>query len=156
MSDAAFDEPTIFLAEALLQPFAEAVAAASLPAPPPGAATRCPACAGLPVVGALREKGHGAERSLVCGLCFTEWPALRLVCLSCGEERFDRLPVFRDEAGGVERVDACESCRVYVKTIDLTRDGGAVAVVDDLASLALDLWARGEGYARLRPNLLRL
>jgi formate dehydrogenase maturation protein FdhE len=28
--------------------------------------------------------------------------------------------------------------------------------VDDLASLSLDLWARSQGYERLRPNLLRV
>ena len=44
----------------------------------------------------------------------------------------------------------------YVKTIDLTRDGLAVPVVDDLASVTLDLWARERGYQRLYPNLLRL
>jgi formate dehydrogenase maturation protein FdhE len=45
---------------------------------------------------------------------------------------------------------------VYVKTIDLTLDGQAVPVVDDVASVPLDLWARDAGYVRLRPNLLRL
>jgi formate dehydrogenase maturation protein FdhE len=43
-----------------------------------------------------------------------------------------------------------------VKTIDLTVSGAAVHVVDDLASLALDLWAAGRGYRKIRPNLLRL
>jgi FdhE protein len=152
------EQPTIFLVEALLQPFAEAVATSGewAPVAPSGGAIRCPACTGLPVVGVLREKGHGAQRSFVCGLCFTEWPTLRLMCPACGEERFDRLPVFRAGGVGAARVDACDACRAYVKTIDLTEDGEAVPLVDDLASVPLDLWARGEGYARIRPNLLRL
>ena len=54
------------------------------------------------------------------------------------------------------RVEACRRCESYVKTIDLTQDKDAVAVVDDLASLAMDLWAAGRGYRKLRPNLLRL
>ena len=33
------------------------------------------------------------------------------------------------------RVEACESCRCYLKTIDLTRNGLAVPEVDDLASI---------------------
>jgi FdhE protein len=78
------------------------------------------------------------------------------MCPACGEERFDRLPVFRAGGVGAARVDACDACRAYVKTIDLTEDGEAVPLVDDLASVPLDLWARGEGYARIRPNLLRL
>jgi formate dehydrogenase maturation protein FdhE len=38
----------------------------------------------------------------------------------------------------------------------MTRDGKAVSVVDDIATLTLDVWAREKGYQRLRPNLLRL
>ncbi len=152
------DESRLFMVEALLQPFAEAVALAAGAEGQTSAAgaSRCPTCSGLAVVGILREQGHGRRRSLVCGLCSTEWPSLRLVCPSCGEERFDQLPVFRAEEGGAAQVDACETCRVYVKTIDLARDGNAVPVVDDLASLPLDLWAAGQGYEKLRPNLLRL
>lgn len=150
-----------FVADALLQPFAEAVArsrddhdAADTRGSPDPAA--CPVCGGLPVVGALREEGHGARRSVVCGFCLTEWPAMRVLCLACGETRFDALPVYRAGELNVARVDACDTCRRYVKTIDLTRDGTAVPIVDDIATLTLDLWARAQGYERLRPNLLRL
>jgi FdhE protein len=156
--DVDLDEPRLFIVEALLQPFAEAVAVSAGADGPvqPTVASRCPSCQGLPVVGVLREQGHGRRRSLVCGLCATEWPSLRLFCPSCGEERSDQLPVFQAQNGGVARVDACDTCRVYVKSIDLARDGDAVPVVDDLATLPLDLWAAGEGYEKLRPNLLRL
>jgi len=51
-------------------------------------------------------------------------------------------------------VEACETCKVYVRTIDLTRDGNAVPVVDDLAAIPLSLWAHERGYTRLQPNLL--
>jgi FdhE protein len=54
------------------------------------------------------------------------------------------------------RIEACDTCRTYLKTVDLSKDGLAVPLVDDLASLPLDLWARAEGYARLKANLLRL
>jgi formate dehydrogenase maturation protein FdhE len=43
-----------------------------------------------------------------------------------------------------------------VKTIDLTVNGAAIPIVDDLASLAMDLWAAGRGYRKVRANLLRL
>ena len=42
------------------------------------------------------------------------------------------------------------------ETIDLTKDGLAVPIVDDIATVSLDLWAHERGYERLRPNLLRL
>lgn len=152
--------PQVFVVEALLQPFAERLASERIhprdrPAPPAATGTdRCPFCDDSPVVGALREEGEGAKRSLVCGLCLTEWTYLRLVCPACGERRFDVLPVFTSDQVPGARIEACDTCRRYLKTIDLTRDGHAVPCVDDLATVSLDLWARDRGYARLRANLL--
>ena len=134
-------EAAAFIVEGLLQAF---------PIDP------CPYCSGSPVVSVLREAGHGSRRSYVCGVCFTESAAPRLGCLHCGEADVDKLPVFRTESTDPARIDACDSCHGYVKTIDLTRDALACLVADDLASVSLDLWAREHGYRRIRPNLLRL
>ena len=163
-ADSQGDDPESFLLDALLQPFAEAIAAR---AEEQGRASRrqgdqrspggrCPVCGRQPVVALLREAGHGAKRSLVCGFCLTEWRTGRIECPSCAETRFEALPVFRADALSAVRIDICDSCRTYMKTIDLTEDATAIGVVDDIATLALDLWARGQGYRRLRPNLLRL
>ena len=150
-----FSEAALFTLEATLQPIAERLAVARM-SMASGANPRCPACGGLAVVGVLREAGHGARRRLVCGLCFTEWDYLRLVCVKCGEQRFDALPVFSAEQFPHARIEACDTCRSYLKTVDATRDGRAIPVVDDLASVALDLWAREQGYARVRANLVRI
>ena len=150
------DGPTAFIVEALLQPFVErAVQAVRLQADTTYS-RRCPICASAPVVAALREEGQGARRTLVCALCLNEWNYLRVQCPSCEENRFDALPVYTADAPANVRIDACDSCRTYIKTVDLTRDGLAVPMVDDLANLALDLWARERGYRRLYPNLLRI
>lgn len=152
--------PRVFVVEALLQPLAERLAAGHGPSTERLAPSQarspalCPFCGDQPSVGALREEAEGAKRSLVCGLCLTEWPYLRLLCPACGEQRFDALPVFTSETVPGARIDACDTCRAYVKTIDLTKDGHAVPCVDDLATVSLDLWAREQGYARLRSNLL--
>jgi FdhE protein len=135
------DAARAFIVEGLLQAF---------PADP------CPYCSGAPVVSVLREAAHGSRRSSVCAVCLTESPAPRLGCLNCGETDVDKLPVFRTENTDPARIDACDSCRGYVKTIDLTRDALACLIADDLASVSLDLWAREQGYRRVRPNLLRL
>jgi hypothetical protein len=116
----------------------------------------CPCCSGRPLLATLRERGHGAHRSLICGFCLTEWPMARLVCCSCGEREFDSLAVYRAEQFPAARIDACGRCHTYIKTIDLTVDGAANPIVDDLASLPLDLWAAEQGYRRLRGNLLRV
>jgi formate dehydrogenase accessory protein FdhE len=151
-----------FVVEAVLQPLAERAALPLRSRVPQVASTaepfpaRCPVCSGLPVVGTLRPEGQGARRALVCGRCLTEWPFRRVLCAWCAEQRFDQLPVYGTETLPHVRVEACNNCRHYIKTVDLTRNGLAVPIVDDLASVPLDLWARGQGYRRVRHNLLRL
>ena len=107
---------------------------------------RCPFCQQRPATGVLRDAGQGTRRALVCGLCFTEWTFERIVCPSCGERRFDALPVYTAEQVAGVRIDGCDSCGVYLKTIDASKDGTSVPEVDDLATLTLDLWAREHGY----------
>ena len=113
----------------------------------------CPFCASEPLLGVLRPENLGAKRSLVCSLCATEWPFLRARCPVCGEDRNDRLSIFTSENSKHVRIDACETCRAYVKTIDLSQLGTAVPLVDDIASLSLSLWAAEHGYTRPALNL---
>ena len=147
-----------FVAEALLQPFAEQWTRHETTQPAERSVTpaRCPACASLPVLAVLREEGHGAKRTLLCSLCFTEWDYRRILCPHCGEQQFDALPVYTAEQFEYVRIEACTSCQRYIKTIDLTKNGLAVPPVDDIASVSLDLWAREQGYVRIRENLLAL
>jgi FdhE protein len=172
--DGADADPAVaFVVEVLMQPFMEAFACATeapgrwatagdvLPGqdarmPGPVRRARCPCCSGEPVVGVLREEGQSARRSLVCGSCLHEWSWPRIVCPACGEDQFESLPVYQSETLPAARVDACDTCKTYLKTIDLSKDGLAIPVVDDLASIALDLWAREQGYTKLRANLLRM
>jgi formate dehydrogenase maturation protein FdhE len=53
-------------------------------------------------------------------------------------------------------VETCDTCHCYIKTIDLTKDGRAVPVVDELAAIPLSLWAAENGYSKVRANLLGL
>jgi FdhE protein len=149
----AVDVPRAFVLETLLQPLAErartlgANASSGHQREP---TNRCPFCQQRPGTGVLRDAGHGTRRALVCGLCFTEWAFERIVCPSCGERRFEALPVYTAEQVSGARIDGCDSCGVYLKTIDASKDGTAIPEVDDLATLTLDLWARKHGYRRLR------
>jgi FdhE protein len=113
----------------------------------------CPFCGEPPLLAILRPEGDGGKRSLLCGRCFTEWDFRRLLCPGCGEEDQDKLAVYVAEEFPHIRVEACDTCHHYLKAIDLTRNGLAVPEVDELASVALDLWATAKGYAKLRPNL---
>ncbi len=131
--------------------------------PPPNSGTGyeipkffCPRCGSPPVLAILRPEGDGGKRFLLCSRCDTEWEFRRLVCPACGEEDGGKLPVYIAEEFPHVRVEACDSCRRYVKCIDLTRNGLAVPVADEIASVALDLWARENGYTKLQLNLLGL
>jgi FdhE protein len=113
----------------------------------------CPACGGLPQVSVIApESGEfmgGSPRSLVCGRCAGWWTFPRAVCAWCGEEDPQKVAPFVPDAGAA-RIDACETCSVYMKTFDLRQPGGSVVVplVDDVATLTLDLWAREQGLHR--------
>jgi formate dehydrogenase accessory protein FdhE len=154
------DPVVAFVREAVVQPFAEVALQQRVTAPGDGEAvatdTRtCPSCGDRPVVGVLRERGHGASRAFVCGRCAGEWVAPRIVCPACGGMDVERLPVFRADAWPAARLDACEACRTYVKSFDLSVDGNAIAMVDDVATVALDLWAAEQGFTRVRRHLLQ-
>lgn len=145
------------LAWTFLQPYAEHLADHT--EPPQTQETTpalCPLCSGRPHVGVLRPLGDGGKRSLICSLCATEWDYRRIVCPACGEENVDKLPVYTAEELPHVRVEACDSCHCYIKTIDLTKDGRAVPVVDELAAIPLSLWAAENGYTKVRANLLGL
>jgi len=113
----------------------------------------CPFCRNKPVVGALRPEGDGGKRSLICSLCFTEWACGRIRCAACGEETVEKLAVYTADQFPDVRVEACDTCGRYIKTVDLAKNGLAVPVVDELATLPLNLWAREHNYQKFQPNL---
>src|SRR5260370_708148 len=117
---------------------------------------RCPFCKRKPGVGVLRPLGDGGQRSLVCSFCLAEWEFRRIVCPGCGEENPAKLPVYTAEELKHVRVEGCDSCRSYIKTVDLTKSGLAEPIVDEMAPIPLDLWPQKQGYTKLQCNLLQL
>ena len=142
------------LAWIFLQPYAEYLADQREPAHLDGTPSTCPLCGGKPIVGVLRPEGDGAKKSLVCMLCAHEWTFRRIYCPACGEEREPQMAFYSAPEIAHVRVDVCDTCHTYLKSIDLTKMGLAVPVVDELATIPLDLWAREHGYEKLQINLL--
>jgi formate dehydrogenase accessory protein FdhE len=145
---------TQFAARAFLQPYAEFRVAALLPPGLSMTVCRCPRCNSLPLLGVLRPEGDGGKRFLQCSFCSQEWEFRRILCAHCGEEQEQKLPVYVAEQFPQVRVECCETCKHFLRTIDLTKDGNAVPIVDDLAAIALSLWAQENGYTRIQSNLL--
>jgi formate dehydrogenase maturation protein FdhE len=142
-----------FAALAFLQPYAEYLA--YLVDLPELAARRpvCPFCGSRPLAGILRPEGEGAKRSLVCSFCYTEWDYLRIACPACEESRDDKMCVYAAAKFELVRVEACETCKTYIKTVDLTKNGLAIPEVDELAAIPLTLWADGQGYTKISRNI---
>ena len=114
----------------------------------------CPLCGGPAQVSVIAEETGeflgGSPRSLVCGRCAAWWSFPRAVCAVCGEEDPRNLGTYFVEDQRWARVDACETCHGYVKTFDLREAGGrdVVPLVDDVATVTLDLWAGEQGLVR--------
>jgi formate dehydrogenase maturation protein FdhE len=142
------------LAWIFLQPYAEYLADHREIEILDGTPSTCPLCGGKPAVGVLRSEGDGAKKSLICMLCAHEWLFRRIYCPACGEEREPQMAYYSAPEIAHVRVDVCDTCHTYLKSIDLTKTGLAVAVVDELATIPLDLWAREHGYQKLQINLL--
>jgi formate dehydrogenase formation protein len=135
----------------LLEPAAAAVAS---PSREVWTGRVCPVCGGRPQVSVIApETGEfmaGSPRSLVCGRCASWWVFARATCPWCEEDDPRRLIPYVPDGRRFVRIDACETCRSYIKTFDLREQGAAdiVPLVDDVATLALDVWAHQQGLHR--------
>ena len=150
-----------FFGKAALQPYASWLAESGvdpLDRAMTRADNRCPFCSGRPQLSILvaASESDGGGRQLLCATCLTVWPFRRVVCVYCGEEDERKTGYFHTPAFDHLRLDACESCKHYLKTVDLTKLGLAVPLVDEVAGAPLDLWARERGYEKIELNLLGL
>jgi FdhE protein len=145
-----------YLSRAILRPYAEVLRSRGATLDRLHSPGHCPFCGGAPMISTRREIPDAAEaamRMLHCGLCGLEWKFNRACCPACSEEKPDKLPVYKSDAHPAVRIEACETCGRYLKSIDLTLDARPIAEVDDVVSLSMDLWAIDEGLTRIEPGL---
>jgi FdhE protein len=172
-----------FLARASLGPVLEAVDAATRAAcAGPRDARHCPDCGGLPQLSyfaAGPEDLATGPRYLLCARCGATWGYPRMTCAGCGEESSAKLTIFSEhgttsgERGSVVRglphnatpvqhpavfphmrIEACDTCRRYLLSVDLAADPKAVPIVDEVAAIPLDLYARDRGFTKITTNLM--
>jgi FdhE protein len=105
----------------------------------------CPVCSREPKIGELKDEE--GRRYLFCSQCGLEWPYKRIKCPFCGNEDQQALAYFTIEDEEKYRVDVCNECKRYIKTVDLRDTKGEVNLdVEDIATLHLDILANDEGY----------
>ncbi len=109
------------LAQIYLQPYAELLRSRALLRRVSTAYALCPFCNRKPGLGVMRQVGDGGARSMVCSFCLAEWEFRRIVCPGCGEENEKALPVFTASEFDFIRVESCDTCKTYIKTVDLTK-----------------------------------
>jgi formate dehydrogenase maturation protein FdhE len=151
------DRPSLedYLSRAILRPYVEFLRSVNLAPDRVHRRGQCPFCGGGAWISARREGSlmEGARRMLGCALCGGEWLFGRILCPSCFEGDPHRLPSFQNDRHPALRIEACETCHRYVKSLDLSEDARPIPEVDDLASIAMDLWAVEQGYSRIESGL---
>jgi FdhE protein len=148
------EAPAEFLARAFLQPYAELLRLRVEITFDGYNDPLCPFCSRKAALGVLRQQGDGGRRSLLCSFCLAEWEFRRILCPGCGEENNAKLPVFTASDFDYVRVECCDTCKTYIKSVDLTKNGLAEPMVDEMAAAPLDLWAQERGYSKLQLNLM--
>ena len=107
----------------------------------------CPLCGAWPAYAEVR--GIERTRYLRCGRCGSDWQASQLRCVYCRTTDHQRLRSLVPENGGAQTIEVCKDCNGYVKTFTTLQGSAPAAVMlEDLASVDLDLAAVEQGYHR--------
>jgi FdhE protein len=107
----------------------------------------CPVCGNLPYILELKEKE--GFRFAVCSLCRHEYRIRRLACPVCDNTDPETLKFFTVPEEPGFRVETCDQCKTYTKTIDFRNlDRKPFPSLNDLESLTLDFLATEQGYSR--------
>lgn len=131
---------------------AGAAAVASIPELAAWNRPACPACGAPPTIGVVFGKER--ERRLCCGRCGTSWAYQRVRCTVCGERDHRRLGALHGAGEGeYRRVETCESCAGYLKTVAVLNLPNVDRVLElDLETAGLDFVALERGYRRVTPG----
>ena len=106
----------------------------------------CPICGKEPKIGEIRDEEEG-KRYLFCHQCGFKWYFHRIKCPFCGNEEQHSLAYFEVEGEERYRVDVCNKCRRYIKTVEFSKSSEEPNLdVEDIATLHLDMIAYDEGY----------
>jgi len=111
----------------------------------------CPVCGSLPKMSEL--KGEGGKRHFMCSFCGFIWPSQRLKCPFCDNQDHEKLHFFYAEGQRAYRVELCEQCKQYIKTVDKRNlDYEPDLDLEDVATIHLDILASQKGFKRPIPS----
>lgn len=112
----------------------------------------CGLCGSSPGLATLEQEE--GQRFLFCSLCGNRYGFRRLACPHCGERELEALTYVHLDDSDPRWIETCNTCNRYIKTIDtrkLPAGRPLILVVEEAATLHLDLLAEREGCARGLP-----
>ncbi|GAB4388681.1 MAG: formate dehydrogenase accessory protein FdhE [Thermodesulfovibrionales bacterium] len=110
---------------------------------------RCPVCNSRPALSILDKND---ARRYFCSFCGTVGPYKRIGCPLCGNEKAEKIDIIYSEDDRAARIDACQACMGYVKTVEAAQLSENTMEELDLISLPFDIIAQGRGFSRKAPN----
>ncbi len=110
---------------------------------------KCPACNAQPAVSWIGDEG---QRRLFCSFCGTVGNIVSPGCAICGNNDGPQQNVISFEGEEGFRINTCDACRSYVKTIETNILFRMDPEVADLMSLPLDIVVQEKGFQRRSPN----
>lgn len=104
----------------------------------------CPVCGRQPAMAMLNREG---ARILECRFCYTRWQFPRMECPFCRNRDPQRLRYFYTDDYPGRRVQLCERCKSYLKTVVVKEIGREVILeLENIFTSELDHLALREGY----------
>lgn len=106
----------------------------------------CPICGSPPSMSQFKAEG---QRSYLCSFCGFEWPGERLKCPFCENSDHTKLHYFYAEGEEAYRVDLCDNCNHYIKTVDSRKlDYEPDLALEDIITMHLDILASEKRFKR--------
>jgi FdhE protein len=103
----------------------------------------CPICGSQAGMALL---GTDGERWLCCGFCWHKWTTNRIFCPFCENTDSRTLHYFFSDAEQGYRVDVCDKCHKYIKTVDTrVTEYPIYPPLEQVSTLHLDMLARDKG-----------
>jgi FdhE protein len=104
----------------------------------------CPICGNLPCLSLLEDEG---KRSLFCSFCWHQWTADRIYCPFCNTKKKEMLSYFYSDEEPEYRVDLCDHCQKYIKTVDARKTERIIyPPLEQISTLHLDMQAQEKGF----------
>jgi FdhE protein len=111
----------------------------------------CPICGSFPKMSELKGEG---QRYFLCSFCDFNWSTERLKCPFCENRDHEKLHYFYAEGDESYRVDLCDNCKQYIKTVDSRKlDYEPDLNLEDIVTIHLDILASEKGFKRPAPTL---